>query len=213
MNRPRVLIVDDEPDLCELLAITLTRMGLASHAVGDVAAAKAALRHDRYDLCLTDMQLPDGNGLDLVEWLSQQHPAPPCAVITAHVNVESAVRALKLGAFDFVSKPLDLADLRKLVAQALKPAGQGRREASANETPSATLPRLLGTSPAMEQLRDLIARVARRMAVALAAAPRPTSHTTNGPAHAARRAPRPSWVTYSASASAAGPMAGCMVSP
>jgi len=164
MNRPRVLIVDDEPDLCELLAITLTRMGLASHAVGDVAAAKAALRHDRYDLCLTDMQLPDGNGLDLVEWLSQQHPAPPCAVITAHGNVESAVRALKLGAFDFVSKPLDLADLRKLVAQALKPAGQGRREASANETPSATLPRLLGTSPAMEQLRDLIARVARSQA-------------------------------------------------
>ena len=153
MAKPMVLIVDDEPDLCELLSMTLTRMGLASRSVGDITTAKSALKERGWDLCLTDMQLPDGNGLDLVEWLSQQPQPPPVAVITAHGNVESAVRALKLGAFDFVSKPLDLADLRKLVAQALKPAAR-----------EVTAPRLLGTSRTMAQLRELIARVARSQA-------------------------------------------------
>ena len=162
MAKPIVLIVDDEPDLCELLSMTLTRMGVESHSVGDVASAKAALREHHYDLCLTDMQLPDGNGLDLVEWMSQQHPAPPCAVITAHGNVESAVRALKLGAFDFVSKPLDLANLRKLVAQALKPSGREFDDPAAST--ATTRPRLLGTSLAMDELRELIARVARSQA-------------------------------------------------
>jgi two-component system response regulator PilR (NtrC family) len=154
-----VLIVDDEPDLCELLSMTLTRMGLACRSVGDIAAAKAALKERAWDLCLTDMQLPDGNGLDLVEWLTQQPQSPPVAVITAHGNVESAVRALKIGAFDFVSKPLDLADLRKLVAQALKPAGRETADAG-----TAATPRLLGKSVAIEQLRELIGRVARSQA-------------------------------------------------
>jgi two-component system response regulator PilR (NtrC family) len=156
MNKPMVLIVDDEPDLCELLSMTLSRMGVASRSVGDLGAARAALRERTYDLCLTDMQLPDGNGLELVEWLAVQPAAPPVAVITAHGNVESAVRALKLGAFDFVSKPLDLADLRKLVAQALKKTAGG---ASAGPGP-----RLLGRSASIQQLRELIARVARSQA-------------------------------------------------
>jgi len=160
MAKPLVLIVDDEPDLCELLSITLGRMGLESRSVHDVAGAKAAVRDARYDLCLTDMQLPDGNGLDLVDWLQTHHPDLPVAVITAHGNVETAVRALKLGAFDFVSKPLDLADLRKLVAQAIKLAG---RDPSV-ETGVIVAPRLLGQSAAIEELRELIGRVARSQA-------------------------------------------------
>ncbi len=160
MAKPMVLIVDDEPDLCELLAITLGRMGLESRAVHDVAGAKAAVRDARFDLCLTDLQLPDGHGLDLVDWLQTHLPDLPVAVITAHGNVESAVRALKLGAFDFVSKPLDLADLRKLVAQAIKLAGTD----VGTETGVIVAPRLLGQSAAMEELRELIARVARSQA-------------------------------------------------
>jgi len=160
MPKPMVLIVDDEPDLCELLSITLGRMGLESRSVHDVASAKAAVRENVFGLCLTDMQLPDGNGLDLVDWLQTQLPDLPVAVITAHGNVETAVRALKLGAFDFVSKPLDLADLRKLVAQAIKLAGHD----VGTDTGVIVAPRLLGQSAAMEELRELIGRVARSQA-------------------------------------------------
>jgi two-component system, NtrC family, response regulator PilR len=128
--------------------------------VHDIASAQAALKDGQFDLCLTDMRLPDGNGLALVEWLQSHRPELPVAVITAHGNVESAVKALKLGAFDFVSKPLDLADLRKLVAQAVKLAG---RDIGA-DTGVIVAPRLLGRSVAMERLRELIARVARSQA-------------------------------------------------
>ena len=160
MAKPVVLIVDDEPDLCELLSITLGRMGLESRSVHDIATAKTTVREERFDLCLTDMQLPDGNGLDLVDWLQTHLPDLPVAVITAHGNVETAVRALKLGAFDFVSKPLDLADLRKLVAQAIKLAGRD----PGTDTGVIVAPRLLGQSAAMEELRELIGRVARSQA-------------------------------------------------
>ena len=160
MSSPVVLIVDDEPDLCELLSITLGRMSIESHSVHDIAGARAALKERSFDLCLTDMQLPDGNGLSLVEWLQSNRPDLPVAVITAHGNVESAVKALKLGAFDFVSKPLDLADLRKLVAQAIKLAGHD----FSTDTGVLIAPRLLGQSGAMEELRELISRVARSQA-------------------------------------------------
>ena len=160
MSSPVVLIVDDEPDLCELLSITLGRMSIESHSVHDIAGARAALKERSFDLCLTDMQLPDGNGLSLVEWLQSNRPDLPVAVITAHGNVESAVKALKLGAFDFVSKPLDLADLRKLVAQAIKLAGHD----FSTDTGVLIAPRLLGQSGAMEELRELITRVARSQA-------------------------------------------------
>src|SRR5271155_3180348 len=113
--KPTVLIVDDEPDLIELVSLTLARMNLAG--------ARAQLATQSFGLCLTDMHLPDGDGLDLVAYIQQHHPQLPVAVITAHGNVESAVRALKLGAFDFVSKPLDLGVLRKLVATAVRLAG------------------------------------------------------------------------------------------
>ncbi len=159
MPRPTVLVVDDEPDLCELLSITLGRMNLESRAAHDMASARDLLRDEKFDLCLTDMNLPDGNGLNLVEWIQNNRPDLPVAVITAHGNVESAVKALKLGAFDFVSKPLDLADLRKIVASAIKLGGT-----AAGETTTTFGPRLLGASPAIQQLREMIGKVARSQA-------------------------------------------------
>jgi two-component system response regulator PilR (NtrC family) len=158
MPKPAVLVVDDEPDLCELLSITLQRMDLEPRTAGTVGAAQRMLKTERFDLCLTDMQLPDGDGLELVEWMQQYAPSVPVAVITAHGNMETAVRALKLGAFDFVSKPLDLAGLRKLVATAIK--------MSDDHTTDTTVfgPQLLGTSAVMEKLREMINRVARSQA-------------------------------------------------
>ncbi len=120
MAKPTVLIVDDEPDLVELVTLTLERMHLATAAAGNLAAARELLNQRHFDLCLTDMRLPDGDGLDLVAWIEQRMPQLPVAVITAHGNVETAVRALKAGAFDFVSKPLDLGVLRRLVAVAIR---------------------------------------------------------------------------------------------
>ncbi|HWP94798.1 MAG TPA: sigma-54 dependent transcriptional regulator [Gammaproteobacteria bacterium] len=159
-HRPRALIVDDEPDIRELIAVTLGRMQLDSTAVADVAAAKRALVERPYDLCLTDMRLPDGNGIELVAWMQQQVPQVPVAVITAHGNVESAVQALKAGAFDFVSKPVDLARLRAMVEAALRLPRTG----AAAAVPAT---RLLGESPAMQEVRRLIARVARSQAPVL----------------------------------------------
>lgn len=158
MSKPAVLVVDDEPDLCELLSITLTRMDLDPHTAGTVTDAQRLLKTDRFDLCLTDMQLPDADGLELVKWMQQYTPDVPVAVITAHGNMETAVRALKLGAFDFVSKPLDLAGLRKLVSTAVKMA-----EDHAGDT-TIFGPRLLGASAAMQRLREMIGRVARSQA-------------------------------------------------
>ena len=113
MANPRALIVDDEPDLCELLSLTLARMGVDSHAVHDLASARRELQSGQdYALCLTDLRLPDGDGTSLIEWIQSEAPELPVAVITAHGHVESAVLALKLGAFDFVRKPVDIADLR-----------------------------------------------------------------------------------------------------
>jgi two-component system response regulator PilR (NtrC family) len=158
MPKPTVLVIDDEPDLCELLSITLERMDLTPRTANTVAAARRLLKSERFNLCLTDMQLPDGNGLELVEWMQQHTPTVPVAVITAHGNMETAVRALKVGAFDFVSKPLDLAGLRKLVATAIKLSNPNDGDTSVFG------PRLLGTSTAMHNMRDMIARVARSQA-------------------------------------------------
>jgi two-component system response regulator PilR (NtrC family) len=159
-EHPTVLVVDDEPDLLELVTLTLSRMNLRTRTAADLASARRLLRAERFELCLTDMRLPDGDGLDLVAWIQENRAAVPVAVITAHGNVESAVRALKLGAFDFVSKPLDLGVLRKLVGSAIK-LGE-----AIDEQTAATMrgPRLLGGSTVMEQLREMIARVARSQA-------------------------------------------------
>ncbi|MFI4891464.1 MAG: sigma-54-dependent transcriptional regulator [Steroidobacterales bacterium] len=158
MDQPRVLIVDDEPDICELLTITLQRMNLGTRTAYDLETARGLLQTESFDLCLTDMRLPDGDGLELIEWMQRYTPMVPVAVITAHGNMEIAVRALKLGAFDFVSKPLDLAGLRKLVAAAIKLSVAGESDSTIFG------PRLLGGSARMQQLRDMIGRVARSQA-------------------------------------------------
>src|SRR5271155_5221094 len=158
MPKPAVLVVDDEPDLCELLSITLRRMDLDPRTAHSVADAQRLLKSEHLDLCLTDMQLPDGDGLELVKWIQQYSPSVPVAVITAHGTQETEVRARNLAAFDFVSKPLDLAGLRKLVASAIKLSGTQDADTSVFG------PRLLGMSTAMQHLREMIARVARSQA-------------------------------------------------
>ena len=160
LARPVVLVVDDEPDLLELVSLTLSRMSLDTRTAADVATARRLLKSESFDLCLTDMRLPDGDGLDLVGWIQEKHPNVPVAVITAHGNVESAVRALKLGAFDFVSKPLDLSVLRKLVGTAIRLGNRG----DGSSTTGGQTPRLIGRSDVMQQLREMIARVARSQA-------------------------------------------------
>ena len=114
MAQSHALIIDDEPDIRELLAITLGRMDIECATAATVAEGKACLGQRDYDICLTDMRLPDGDGLDIVAYIQQTKPRLPVAVITAHGNMELAVQALKSGAFDFVNKPLDINDLRNL---------------------------------------------------------------------------------------------------
>jgi len=155
----RVLIVDDEPDIRELIGITLQRMGLRALYADGRRAAENLILSERPEMCLTDMKMPDGDGLDLVAWIQEHLPGMPVAVITAHGNVESAVTALKLGAFDFVSKPVDVNDLRRLVSAAL---AMGAAE---KETPAdASRPQLLGDSAAIHHVREVIAKVARSQA-------------------------------------------------
>jgi len=153
-----MLIVDDEPDIRELLEITLSRMGIATTSAADLQQARASLAQHSYDLCLTDMRLPDGNGIDLVRDIQQQHPDLPVAVITAHGNMQSAIDALKAGAFDFVSKPVDLKILRNLVETALR--------LDTKQPPADPLndPELLGKSPAIQQTRKTIEKLARSQA-------------------------------------------------
>ena len=154
MSKPLALIIDDEPDICELLGLTLGRMDIETESAADVAGAMALLSERNFDLCLTDMRLPDGDGLDLVEWMQANAPGVPVAVITAHGNVETAVQALKLGAFDFLSKPLDLQHLRNIVANALR-VDRGEQDSDS---------KLLGDSPTMQDLREMIDKVARSQA-------------------------------------------------
>jgi two-component system response regulator PilR (NtrC family) len=154
MSQPRALVIDDEPDICELLSLTLGRMDIETESAGDVGGAKNLLGSQEFDLCLTDMRLPDGDGLELVEWMQVHAPGVPVAVITAHGNIETAVQALKLGAFDFISKPLDLNHLRNIIENALKVDDEHVGGQS----------KLLGNSPAMSSLRDMIDKVARSQA-------------------------------------------------
>jgi len=153
------LIVDDERDIRELVALTLSRMGLHAHTAANLSQARELLGTTRFDLCLTDMRLPDGDGLDLVREITCDYPHTPVAMITAFGDVQLAVQALKSGAFDFISKPVDISVLRKLAQHALK-LNQGDVPIEMPETAS----RLLGQSQAMSQLRATIAKVARSQA-------------------------------------------------
>jgi len=152
-----VLVVDDEPDIRELLSLTLERMELGCETAESLEQAADLLTTKRFDLCLTDMRLPDGNGIELVRQIQENYPDIPVAVITAYGNVDSAVEALKAGAFDFVSKPVQLEDLRALVSSALKVVRQDPQDRRSRN-------QLLGDSKPMRRVRGMIAKLARSQA-------------------------------------------------
>jgi len=156
MNIPTVLIIDDEPDLLDLADLTLARMGLNVDRAGSVGSALERLKSKQYDLCLTDMRLPDGDGLEIVRHISANAPLTPVAVITAFGSADNAVAALKAGAFDYLSKPVSLEQLRTLVRTALKVPhheAHGPRKA-----------RLIGDSSPMKQIRAKVEKLARNQA-------------------------------------------------
>ena len=158
MTTQSVLIVDDEPDIRELLDITLSRMGLQTHSAATLEEARGMIARVQPDLCLTDMRLPDGNGISLIEHIQQEFPHIPVAMITAHGSVEAAIAALKAGAFDFISKPIELENLRRLVSTALQLEGDpSRAQDAVNEE-------LIGSAPAIQVLRQQISKLARSQA-------------------------------------------------
>ncbi|WP_222565613.1 sigma-54-dependent transcriptional regulator [Novilysobacter antarcticus] len=154
------LVVDDERDIRELLVMTLGRMGLRCDTASSLGDARAQLARNRYDLCLTDMRLPDGSGIDLIAEITEKFPETPVAMITAFGNVDAAVDALKAGAFDFVAKPVELSVLRDLVRHAL----DLKEKPALRANPENVATRLYGESPAMQQLRETITKVARSQA-------------------------------------------------
>jgi len=156
-NTLRALLIDDEPDICELLEITLGRMHIATDTASCVSEAKDWLARQHYHLCLTDMRLPDGSGLDLVDLIQDQYPNLPVAVITAHGSIDAAIESMKKGAFDFVSKPVDLSALRKLVNSAIQ----------SSQLPQVSLPSdspIVGSSSAIQTLSERMQKLARSQA-------------------------------------------------
>ncbi len=153
----RVLVVDDEADIRELLDLTLSRMGLAADCAATVAEARALLAGNRYQLCLTDMRLPDGEGLEVVRAVGELCPQTPVAVITAFGSTENAVAALKAGAFDYLAKPVALDHLRTLIKSALElPEADARSTGGGDD--------LIGTSPVIGAVREMIDKLARSQA-------------------------------------------------
>lgn len=159
MSTPKnqALIIDDEPDIRELLDITLSRMGINTDCAANVKEGMEYLANNSYSFCLTDLRLPDGDGIELVKWVQKNHPQLPVAVFTAHGNMDTAIAAMKAGAFDFISKPVELEHLRSLINTALRLTTQ-------QQTHSDHSPPLLGDTPAMEQLRQKILKVSRSQA-------------------------------------------------
>jgi two-component system response regulator PilR (NtrC family) len=160
--KSHVLVVDDESDIRELLGMTLARMGVESHSAATQSEALALLAANTYDLCLTDMRLPDGDGLAVLDYVAKNYPQVPVAVITAHGSTENAVAALKAGAFDYLAKPVSLEQLRALIRSALNLPRNGqlpRADSAAAENPV-----LVGNSPLMQQARNMIDKLARSQA-------------------------------------------------
>ncbi len=156
---PSVLVVDDEADIRELLELTLAKMGLSADSVGSVAEAKKLLENNHYNLCLTDMRLPDGEGLDVVKWIGMHHAETPVAVITAYGSMSNAVTALKAGAFDYLSKPVSLEQLRTLVKSAIS-LPQAEIQLDTEESCG----QLVGVSMAIDSVREMIKKLARSQA-------------------------------------------------
>jgi len=155
-EKPICLIVDDEPDISEFIAIHLEKMGIKVDCADNVSDAKHLLAHRHYDLCLTDMRLPDGNGLDLVKYIAFQHAGLPIAIMTAFANPDNAVSALKAGAFDYLSKPIELPQLHALVRAALK-HGQSAELSNAKIS-------LLGNSSTMAEVKVMLEKMAQNIA-------------------------------------------------
>ena len=162
MTSKRALIIDDEPDILELLEITLIRMGLNTDTAANIASAKKKLGGNVYDICLTDMNLPDGNGLELVDFIQQHYPTMPVAMISAHGNMDIAIQALKAGAFDFVSKPIDLSQLRQLVSNALHLSSAEQRKKES--TTDIARDEIIGMAPSIVKLRQQISKLCRSQA-------------------------------------------------
>ena len=161
---PRVLVIDDEEDIRELLDLTLVRMGLSADCAGTVAEAKRLLKKERYSLCLTDMRLPDGEGLEIVRLISAEYGATPVAVITAFGSADNAVAALKAGAFDYLAKPVALDQLRTLIKSAINlPRAGAAKDASTEKLPG-NAGQLTGDSPAIAAVREMIGKLARSQA-------------------------------------------------
>lgn len=184
MSNQTALIIDDEPDIRELVSITVSRLGLECHTAANLSDARNVLEHYDIDLCLTDMRLPDGNGVDFVSYMQEHYPDIPVAVITAHGNMDAAVTAMKNGAFDFVSKPVDLKLLRQLIESAAKSSSTAKLKApteqrapkttktkssvpTTHETTVDIEARLLGESPPMKQLKVIIKKLAKSQAPVL----------------------------------------------
>ena len=163
MARPQALIIDDEADILDLLFMTLDGMGIDCRTAENIAQANRALKEQKFDVCLTDMSLPDGNGIDLVQTMQKNYPQIPVAVITAHGNIELAVKALKLGAFDFVSKPLKVKVLRDLVSTALNLSKKDEVNKKLVVKPDSSK-QLLGETPAILDVHKKITKLARSQA-------------------------------------------------
>jgi two-component system response regulator PilR (NtrC family) len=163
-EKPRVLVIDDEEDIRELLDLTIARMGLSADCAGTVAEAKQLLKKERYSLCLTDMRLPDGEGLEIVRLIGADYGETPVAVITAFGSTDNAVAALKAGAFDYLAKPVALGQLRTLIKSAIDLP----REKTPRDTPKDKLAgstgQLSGDSPAITVVREMIDKLARSQA-------------------------------------------------
>jgi two-component system response regulator PilR (NtrC family) len=154
MSKSFALIIDDEPDIRELLEITLNRMDVDCYCAGDLTSAKQLLKDQKFDICLTDMRLPDGDGVEFVSYIQEHYPNMPVAVITAHGSMETAIQALKSGAFDFLTKPVDLVSLRTLITSALR-LTSGQRESER---------KFIGISEATKNIRSAITKLARSQA-------------------------------------------------
>ena len=157
IKKPTCLIVDDETDIRELLVMTLERMDIETYSACCVEEAKTLLADRPYGLCITDMQMPDGTGLDLLQYISEFHPGLPVAVITAHGSAENAVSALKSGAFDYLSKPISLKQLRPVVESALKLTAQ-------TEQSHPNTLEMIGNSEQIKHVRMMIEKLARSQA-------------------------------------------------
>jgi two-component system response regulator PilR (NtrC family) len=177
MSNIQILVVDDEPDILHLLNITLTRMGLTVFTAPTVGAARIELDKTTFNFCLTDMNLPDGNGLELVEYVNENYPNTPIAVITAYGTITHAVEALKKGAFDFITKPISLQVLRNLVANAIKASTSTHDKDSKSSKGRA---QLIGSSEYIHNLNTKIQKLSRSQSSIIIYGPQGTSKKTIG---------------------------------